>query len=180
VWAQAEPGADVTALRSALRTVAAPITGAEVGGGLSGKAAYGELLDRLLMISTMLLAVAVLIALVGVGNTLGLSVHERTRESALLRALGLRRGQLRWMLAVEAVLLSIAGTAAGTAAGMFFGWVGTHAISNELNFSTVQFAMSAAQTAAVGAVAVVAGMAASVLPGRRAARAVPVDALADT
>jgi putative ABC transport system permease protein len=180
VWARADPDADITALRSSLRTVAAPITGAEVSGGLSAKANYRELLDRLLLVTTMLLAVAVLIALVGVGNTLGLSVLERTRESALLRALGLQRGQLRWMLAVEAVLLSVAGTAVGAAAGMFFGWVGTYAISNELKFASVRFAMSPAQTVAVAAVAVVAGMAASVLPGRRAARAIPVDALADT
>jgi putative ABC transport system permease protein len=63
---------------------------------------------------------------------------------------------------------------------MFFGWVGTRALSNELNFASVRFAMSPGQTVAVAAVAVVAGMVASVLPGRRAARAVPVDALADT
>ena len=84
------------------------------------------------------------------------------------------------MLAVEAVLLSIAGTTAGTAAGMVFGYVGTHAVSTELNFRAVRFAMSPTQTVAVAAVAVAAGMLASVLPGRRAARAVPVDALAET
>jgi putative ABC transport system permease protein len=179
VWAQTRPGADITELRSALRTVAAPITGAEVNGGLSAKASYNELLDRLLLMTTMLLAVAVLIALVGVGNTLGLSVLERTRESALLRALGLQSRQLRWMLAVEAILLSLAGTTVGTAAGMFFGWIGTHAISGELNFHTVRFAVSLPQTAAVAVTAIAAGIVASVLPGRHAARAAPMDALAD-
>ncbi|MFC0109648.1 ABC transporter permease [Kibdelosporangium aridum] len=178
IWADAVADADITALRSQLRDVVAPITGAEVGGGLSAKASYTELLDRLLMVATMLLAVAVLIALTGVGNTLGLSVLERTRESALLRALGMQRGGLRSMLAIEAVLLSVAGTVVGILAGVFFGWVGTHAISKELNFSTVSFAMSLPQTLIVAAVAVVAGMIASVLPGRRAARATPVTALA--
>ncbi|MCA2211796.1 FtsX-like permease family protein [Jidongwangia harbinensis] len=180
VWARARPGADITELRSQLRTVAEPLTGAEVGGGLSAKAVYHTVLDRLLALTTMLLAVAVLIALVGVGNTLGLSVLERTRESALLRALGLQRRQLRRMLAVEAAVLSLVGAVVGIAAGAFFGWVGTHAVSGELNFEPVRFAMSAPQTLGVAVVAVVAGVAASVLPARRAVRATPVDALAET
>jgi putative ABC transport system permease protein len=180
IWAKATPGADVTAMRSQLRGVVAPITGAEVGGGLSAKASYNELLDRLLLVTTMLLAVAVLIALIGVGNTLGLSVLERARESALLRALGLQSTDLRRMLAIEAVLLSLSGTAVGILVGVFFGWVGTHAISGELNFQTVVFAMSAPQTVIVAAVAIVAGIVASILPGRRAARSVPVEALAES
>jgi putative ABC transport system permease protein len=180
VWAKARPGADITELRSQLRTVAEPLTGAEVGGGLTGKLIYHTALDRLLAMTTMLLAVAVLIALVGVGNTLGLSVLERTRESALLRALGLQRRQLRGMLAIEAALLSLAGTAVGIAIGTFFGWIGNRAISGELNLENPQFAMSVPQTLGVAAVAVAAGVLASVLPGRRAARATPVDALAET
>jgi putative ABC transport system permease protein len=122
----------------------------------------------------------VLIALIGVGNTLGLSVLERARESALLRALGLQSRDLRRMLAIEAVLLSLSGTAVGILVGVFFGWVGTHAISGELNFQTVVFAMSAPQTVIVAAVAIVAGIVASILPGRRAARSVPVEALAES
>jgi putative ABC transport system permease protein len=166
IWAKTAPDVDITALRSQLRAVVAPITGAEVGGGLSAKASYHEFLDRLLLVTTMLLAVAVLIALIGVGNTLGLSVLERTRESALLRALGLQRRQLRGMLALEAVLLSLSGTLVGIAAGVFLGWVGTHAVSGELNFETVSFAMSVPQALTVAAVAVLAGVAASILPSR--------------
>jgi len=178
LWARTRPDADITELRSQLRAVVAPVEGAEVGGGLSAKASYREFLDQLLAVTTMLLGVAVLIALIGVGNTLSLSVLERTRESALLRALGLQRRQLRWMLAGEAVLLSLAGTVVGTAAGAFFGWVGTRAVSGEVNFRTVVFSVSVPQTLAVAAVAVIAGVLASVLPGRRAARAAPVEALA--
>jgi putative ABC transport system permease protein len=180
VWAKARPDADITELRSQLRTVVEPLTGAEVAGGLSAKLIYHTALDRLLAMSTMLLAVAVLIALVGVGNTLGLSVLERTRESALLRALGLQRRQLRRMLAIEAALLSLAGALVGIAAGTFFGWVGTHAVSGQLNMENIQFAVSVPQTLGVTVVAAVAGVLASVLPGRRAARATPVDALAET
>ncbi|TWP46114.1 FtsX-like permease family protein [Lentzea tibetensis] len=179
VWAKASPDADITELRAQLRAVVAPIPGVEVGGGLSAKASYHEFLDRILLVTTMLLAVAVLIALIGVGNTLSLSVLERTRESALLRALGLQGHDLRRMLAIEAVLLSLSGTVAGIGAGVLFGWAGTRAISAELNFRDTAFAMSVPQTATVAAVAIVAGVVASIMPGRRAARASPVAALAE-
>ncbi|MEV4703073.1 ABC transporter permease [Actinoplanes sp. NPDC049316] len=178
-WARAPPDADITRLRSQLRAAVAPVAGAEVGGGLTAKASYREFLDRLPAVTTALVGVAVLIALIGVGNTLGLSVLERTRESALLRALGLHRRQLRWMLAGEAVLLSLAGAVIGTAAGAFFGWVGTRAVSDEIDFRTAVFSVPVPQLCAVTAVALVAGVLASVLPGRRAARALPVEALAE-
>lgn len=81
--------------------------GLVVGGGAVQKANLAVLLDGVSLILTGLLAVAVLVAVAGVGNTLGLSVLERTRESALLRALGLQRSALRRMLLVEALLLSL-------------------------------------------------------------------------
>ena len=67
-------------------------------------AVAADALDAVLGVVLGLLGVAVLIALVGVSNTLSLSVIERTRESALLRAMGLTRGQLRRALAVEGLL----------------------------------------------------------------------------
>jgi putative ABC transport system permease protein len=60
----------------------------------------------------------VAIALIGIANTLGLSVLERAREHALLRALRLTRGQLRRMLAIEALLLSVVATVLGTVIGV--------------------------------------------------------------
>lgn len=182
LWAQADPNADVVTLNSELTEIAEDNAGMEVGGALSTKAVYKTLLDTLLLIATALLGVAAVIALLGIGNTLGLSVIERTRESALLRALGLSRGQLRAMITVEAVLLSIGGALVGIVAGIFFGLVGTHALSlaTELNFPRVLLTVSPGQTAAVVGIAVVAGVLASVLPGRRAATAAPVEALAET
>lgn len=75
------------------------------------------MLDALVLLATALLGVAALIAVIGVGNTLGLSVLERSRESALLRALGLQRRQLRTILAVEAVLLALVAAVVGVGAG---------------------------------------------------------------
>ena len=71
-----------------------------------------------------LLAMSVLIALVGVGNTLALSVHERRRESALLRALGVTRGQVKGMLALEGLLLAGVGTVLGVPLGVAYGLAG--------------------------------------------------------
>jgi putative ABC transport system permease protein len=182
LWARAEEAADVVKINSQLTTMTEDNPELSVGGALSIKATYATLLAALLAIATALLGVAAVIALIGIGNTLGLSVIERTRESALLRALGLGRVQLRMMILVEAVLLSIGGAAVGIVAGIFFGLVGTHALSlsTELNFPRVVLTVSPWQTATVVLVAIIAGVLASIVPGRRAAAAAPVEALAET
>lgn len=179
VWAKADPSADVVSINSALTKITKAHRELALSGSLTNKASYAQLLDTLLTVATVLLGVAVVIALIGVGNTLGLSVIERSRESALLRALGLQRGQLRLMLGIEAVLLAVGGAIVGIAAGAFFGWIGTASIAEQLDFPTVVFAMSAPQTILVGVVAIVAGVLASILPGRRAARSAPIEALAE-
>ncbi|TDB83805.1 ABC transporter permease, partial [Micromonospora fluostatini] len=84
---------------------------------LMDQAAYKRMLtgtvDMLLAFVVALLGLAVVIALVGVANTLSLSVLERTRENAVLRAVGLTRGRMRAMLAVEAVLTALVGAVLG-------------------------------------------------------------------
>ncbi len=179
VWAAARADADAAEVMASVRTVAAAYPRLEVGGSLEEVAAITSVLQVLLEIATALTAVAVVIALVGMGNSLALSVIERSRESALLRALGLQRRQLRWMLAAEAVLLAVIGAGVGVLAGIGFGMIGTAAMAAEGGFAETRFAISATQTAVVVAVAVIAGALASVLPGRRAARARPVQALAE-
>lgn len=147
-------------------------------GALDDVALYTQVLDTLVLIATALLGAAVLISLVGVGNTLGLSVIERSRESALLRALGLQRAQLRTMLLLEAVSLAVVGGVVGVLAGSFLGWLGASSLMVVLEQEEVQLAVSWPQTVGVLLVAVVAAALASVLPGRRAAGAAPVEALA--
>ncbi|MEP6981679.1 MAG: ABC transporter permease, partial [Nakamurella sp.] len=95
-------------------------------------AALTQGLDTVLLLVMALLAVAAVIAVVGIGNTLGLSVVERTRESALLRALGLRRGQLRLSIAVEAALLASVGAVVGIVLGVGYGAVGAAATFAEV------------------------------------------------
>ncbi|WP_335644527.1 ABC transporter permease [Arthrobacter crystallopoietes] len=134
------------------------------------------MIDVLLLVVTGLLAVAVLIALVGVANTLSLSVLERTQESSLLRALGLTRNQLRGMLALEAVLIAGVAALIGSGLGILYGWLGAQSALG--TFTAVVPDVPWLQLAAVLAVAVVAGLLASVMPARRAARLSPVEGLA--
>ena len=68
---------------------------------------YTKIIDRLMLVLVGLLGVSVLVSLVGVANTLSLSVAERTRENGLLRALGLTRRQMKSLLALEALFLSL-------------------------------------------------------------------------
>ncbi|QFY06812.1 FtsX-like permease family protein [Nonomuraea phyllanthi] len=134
---------------------------------------FDETLDMLLMVITGLLGLAILISLLGIANTLSLSVHERTRESALLRALGLTRAQLRRMLSVEALVLGLIGALVGVVLGVAFGWAAIMAMLDGAVFSA-----PVGQIALFVALSGVAGVLAAVLPARRAARASIVGALA--
>lgn len=178
LWAAAAPGSDAADVTAGVRKALVSQPGLTLAGSLPQSAELSGVLDTLLRIATGLLGVAALIALVGVGNTLGLSVLERTRESALLRALGLQRRQLRAMLAVEAVLLAVVGAAIGIIAGLVFGAVGSAALAREADLGTLHLAVSPGQTLIVVGLTVVAGALASVLPARRAARTSPTAALA--
>ncbi|WP_413450761.1 FtsX-like permease family protein [Georgenia phoenicis] len=147
-----------------------------VDGPAAQREIFEQVINTLLAIVVGLLAVAVVIALIGVANTLSLSVIERRRESALLRAMGLTRGQLRRMLAVEGVFLALAGVLIGAVLGLVYGWAGTAVLlgpSGEL-----ELAVPWAYLGAIVVVALLAGLAASVLPARSAVRTPPVAALA--
>ncbi len=154
-------------------------SGDRLSGTIIQAAQYEQVMNILLAITTGLLGVAVLIALLGVGNTLGLSVMERTRESALLRALGLQARSLRVMLLIEAIQVAVVGIVVGVVAGAFFGWLAVTALGRTSGLESIRFAVDLPVTAGMVVVAVVAAGLASVLPGRRAAKAAPTEALAD-
>jgi putative ABC transport system permease protein len=154
-------------------------SGLVVGGSLAYAAMITQTLDALLLIATILSAVAIVISLIGVGNTLGLSVLERTRESALLRALGLQKRGLRASLTIEALLIGVLGVAVGALAGMWFGWFASAALMVTSAVALPALAVDPATTGVLVLVALAAAVGSSVLPGRRAALAAPVEALAD-
>ncbi|UZN01955.1 ABC transporter permease [Cellulomonas sp. S1-8] len=134
-----------------------------------------QVIDVMLAIVIGLLGVAVVIALIGVANTLSLSVIERRRESATLRAVGLSRRGLRWMLATEGMLIAGVGALIGTVLGLLYGWAGAATVFGTLG--DVRLTVPWLHVGAVLVVALLAGLVASALPARAAARTPPVAAL---
>ncbi len=177
IWAALDAGADAEQVTSELNRTIARSPELTLGGSAPERAATSSALGTIVTVAIGLLAVAVVIAVVGIGNTLGLSVIERTRESALLRALGLQRRQLRLMLAVEAVMLALIAAVVGVLAGIGYGWVGVRSAFGEAGGEST-LAIPWGSLALVVAVAVAAGLLASVLPSRRAAMTPPTHALA--
>lgn len=114
-----------------------------------------------------LLGLAIVIAFIGIVNTLALSVFERIRELGLLRAVGMSRRQVRSMIRWESVLISVLGVTLGLAVGLFFGWLLVQTLQDDFPLRLV---IPAGQLAATVLVAVLAGVLAGVLPARRAAR----------
>ena len=78
-----------------------------------------------------MLGLAVVIALLGIANTLALSIHERKRELGLLRAVGMSRAQVRSSVRWESVIIALFGTALGLGIGVFFGWAMVRALSDK-------------------------------------------------
>ncbi len=162
-----------------LVTKISAITGVEssmINGGLVMKSMFSQIIDVLLMIVSALLAVAVLIALIGVANTLSLSILERTRENSLLRALGLKKKQLRGMLATEAVLIGGVAALLGLVLGVVYGLLGARSALASMGEMTYEIPWL--QLALVLLISIVAALLASVTPGRRAAKLSPVEGLA--
>ena len=171
-------GTDVHELLSAVQEMTAGAGFSEpslVAGGAE-RESYGQILTVLLGITLALLAVAVLVALVGVANTLSLGVVERTGENALLRALGTTRSQMRAMLGWEGVLLALVGAVLGLVLGSVYGVLGINALLGSSFPVTVSVPW--VQLGLVLMLSVGAGALASVLPGRAAARTAPAAALA--
>lgn len=178
LWADLTADADVKETMTHLEDALLHADGAAVTINSSAleREAFGTIIDTLLLVVTAMLAVAIIIALVGVANTLSLSVLERRRESATLRALGLTTGQLRGTLAIEGVLIALVGALAGVLGGLAYGWAGASTVLGSIG--TVRPVIPWLTIAAVIATAISAGLTASVLPARTAVRVPPVVALA--
>ncbi|WP_329790393.1 ABC transporter permease [Lentzea sp. DG1S-22] len=131
--------------------------------------------DTVLLMIQILLALAILIAVLGVINTLALSVIERTRELGLLRAIGMRRAQVMRMITVESVVISVFGAVLGLAVGLALG-VGTVQALKDQGISEIGFPwMTMVQYLVVAAFV---GVVAAILPAIRAARLNVLDAIA--
>jgi putative ABC transport system permease protein len=123
----------------------------------------------------VMLALAIIIALMGIANTLSLSISERIRELGLLRAVGQTRNQTRSMVRWEAVVLALLGCVGGVALGLFLGWALVEAVSAG---GAVQYAAPLGRLVPILVVGAAAGLLAAIRPARRAARLPVLDAIA--
>ncbi len=168
-----EPDKKIEAITSELQD----IQGVQVTGGIVARQQIQQILNIVLGVVIGLLAASVLVAIVGISNTLGLSVLERTRESALLRALGLTRAQLRGMFGIEAMVLAGVGVLLGIGLGIGYGIAGSLALLSQ-QVSTVVISVPWLMLLGILAFGLGAGWLASVLPSVRAGKVQPAAALA--
>jgi putative ABC transport system permease protein len=124
-------------------------------------------IDKMLKLVYALLGLAVLIALLGIANTLALSIHERKRELGLLRAVGMSRAQVRSSVRWESVIIALFGTALGLTIGVFLGWATVRALTSK---GIDRLVIPPGQLAVITTIAAFAGIAAAIMPARRAAK----------
>ena len=167
VWVKVADDASVTAVQDELKVVAKPWPTAQVLDLTEFKASQAEQFDQLLNLVYALLGLAVVIALVGIANTLALSVYERTREMGLMRAVGMDRRQLRAVVRWESVVIAVFGTLLGLVIGLFFGWVMVLALSEQ---GLGVLSIPVGTLAVVMVLSGLAGVVAALLPARRAGR----------
>lgn len=174
-WFKITDSSSAAATMSDIRDIVSQ-TPVDLTGQALERAEIEDIINTILAVIVGLLGIAVVIALIGVANTLSLSVLERRRESATLRAIGLSRRQLRATLAIEGSLIAGVGAILGVLLGLVYGWVGSAIVLK--TFAEVTLTVPWRDLALVLAIAVAAGLLASVLPARSAARTSPVEALA--
>ena len=131
-------------------------------------------LDLLLVIINVFLGLAIIIALMGITNTMALSVLERTREIGLMRAVGMTRRQTRTMIRWEAGVVSLFGALLGVVVGMAFGWIAVTAIPDSI---VDRLDIPVLTLVVYVLIATIAGLVAASIPARRAARLDILDAI---
>ncbi|QIS05860.1 FtsX-like permease family protein [Nocardia brasiliensis] len=176
VLVTAAPGADLAQLRTDLERAAEPFPVVQVQDHEEFKGAQGKQINTLLAILYGLLALAVVIAILGIVNTLALSVVERRREIGMLRAVGMQRAQVRRTIYLESMLIAVFGAIVGMLLGLGLG-VGFLRTLRDLGLD--QIAIPWSQLVLVLISSAVVGVLAALWPGVRAARTPPLAAIAD-
>lgn len=134
----------------------------------------GSIIDFMIAAVNGLLGLSVIIALVGIVNTMNLSIHERRRELGMVRALGMTRSQVRSMVRTEAFAMGILGTVIGVSAGVFCGWVLIGSITD------VGIPLAWGRVGIIVAVGLAISVLASLMPTRRATKVDMLEAMAAT
>jgi putative ABC transport system permease protein len=167
VFVNVADGVSAEAARTALDAALADLPTAEIRDQAAAADGRSAGIDQIFGLVTVLLLFTVVIALLGITNTLALSIVERTREIGLLRAVGMTRRQLRMMVRAEAALIAAAAVVLGIGLGTAFGAGVVSALGRS---ATVTLTIPLGRLLVVLLVATAAGVAAGLLPARRAAR----------
>ena len=168
-------GVSTARLTSAVDDVVAAFPNVRVLDQTGLREESSKMIDQMLNMVYALLGLALIIAVLGITNTLALSVHERKREIGLLRAVGASRSQVRRMIRWEAAIIALFGSVLGVTIGTAFGWALIRTMEAE-GFTEVVFPV--AQIALFVVIAGLAGLLAAALPARRAANLNILNAIA--
>jgi len=167
-----DPGTDVKQVQDRIdKLLTARFPASEVLTNKEFKNDVAGQVNQLLGLIYALLALAIIVSLFGIVNTLVLSIMERTRELSMLRAVGASRRQVRRMVRYESVITTLIGTTLGLGLGTLLAFLCIRAIDG------VSFALPVVHLAVVVAVAAVLGVLAAVFPARRASRLDPLAGL---
>ncbi|MFE0131754.1 ABC transporter permease [Streptomyces sp. NPDC059037] len=137
--------------------------------------AIGGAINMVLNMLYGLLAMAILIAVLGVINTLAMSVFERKHEIGMLRAIGLDRAKVKQMVRLESVVISLFGAVLGIGLGLFMGWAAGGSIAETVKTYSMEIPFG--RIAIFLVIAAVVGVLAAVWPARSAARLNPLQAI---
>ena len=174
VFVRVADGVPLEEARSAIEEVAGEFPNIEINDQAQFKEEQDRLIDQVFGVVLVLLVLSVIISAFGIANTLALSIYERVRELGLLRAIGMQRRQLGWMIVVEAVIVSLLGAFLGIVIGILFGWAMQLALA-DLGVSA--FAVPWGLLVAFAIVAAILGLIASIGPAVRASRIKVLEAI---
>jgi len=167
VFGKLASGADADAVLADVEEAVAETPSLEV---LDRDGFVGDLASQITSFVTViygLLILSIIIAMIGIANTLSLSINERTRELGLLRAVGMNKAQMRAAVRWEAVLIALVGTLVGLGLGLLLSWAMITALKSQ---GLTAFSVPAGSLAAIAVAAALLGVLASILPSRRAAK----------
>jgi putative ABC transport system permease protein len=167
VLANTAPGTSNADAKAAAKSVTKQFPNVKVEDQAQFRKSQAAQINQLLGLITALLGLAILIAVIGIVNTLALSIYERTREIGLLRAVGMGRRQVRAMIRWESVIIALFGALLGTAIGVFFGWAMVHALKSQ---GITVLSIPGGQLVIYIVVAALIGVVAALRPARRAAK----------
>lgn len=173
---RAAPGTSPETLRADLKKVTDPYYTVDIKNKEEFKGQQADQINGLLGLLYGLLGLAIIIAILGIINTLALSVVERRREIGMLRAVGLLRAQLRRTVYLESLLIAVFGAVLGLAIGLTFGALFTHRLKDQgLNVLQIPWG----QAVLFLVIAAVVGVLAALWPAARAARTRPLEAISE-